>query len=113
MLGMCTDMAAALDEVKDELNDHVVLAPQDFCDSVGDPSASLASAPVSRSTRGGRDTHFFMTCTLTFCISTFWLNSGGNLVLLSSFASTPVAMVAVVFQAFARTARRGRGLWLG
>jgi hypothetical protein len=32
---------------------------------------------------------------LTFCISTFWLNSGGNLVLLSSFASTPVAMAAV------------------
>lgn len=34
-----------------------------------------------------------MTCRLTFCMSTFWLNSGGNLVLLSSFASTPVAMV--------------------
>ena len=36
-----------------------------------------------------------MTCTLTFCMSTFWLNSGGNLVLLSNFASTPVAMAAV------------------
>ena len=35
-----------------------------------------------------------MTCRLTFCISTFWLNSGGNFVLLRSFASTPVAMVA-------------------
>ncbi len=32
-------MAAALDEVKDELNDHVVLAPQDFYDPIGDPSA--------------------------------------------------------------------------
>ena len=41
--------------------------------------------------------YFFMTCTLTFCMSTFWLNSGGNLVLLRSFASTPVAMAAVLF----------------
>jgi hypothetical protein len=31
---------------------------------------------------------------LTFCMSTFWLNSGGNLVLLRSFASTPVAIAA-------------------
>ena len=31
-------MAAALDEVKDELDDDVVLAAQDFCDAVGDPS---------------------------------------------------------------------------
>lgn len=38
------------------------------------------------------NTHFFMTCRLTFCMSTFWLNSGGNLVLLRSLASTPVAM---------------------
>lgn len=34
-----------------------------------------------------------MTCRLTFCMSTFWLNSAGNLVLLRSLASTPVAMV--------------------
>jgi hypothetical protein len=30
---------------------------------------------------------------LTLVMSTFWLNSGGNFVLLRSFASTPVAMV--------------------
>jgi hypothetical protein len=30
---------------------------------------------------------------LTLVMSTFWLNSGGNLVLLRSFASTPVAMM--------------------
>lgn len=28
-------------------------------------------------------------------MSTFWLNSGGNLVVLSNFASTPVAMIAM------------------
>jgi hypothetical protein len=31
-------MADALDQVKDELDDDVVFAPEDFCDSVGDPS---------------------------------------------------------------------------
>lgn len=39
------------------------------------------------------EAHFFMTCRLTFCMSTFRLNSGGNLVLLRSLASTPVAMI--------------------
>lgn len=34
-----------------------------------------------------------MTCRLTLVMSTFWLNSGGNLVLLRSLASTPVAMM--------------------
>lgn len=42
----------------------------------------------------GLGMHFFITCRLTFCMSTFWLNSGGNFVLLRSFASTPVAMAA-------------------
>jgi hypothetical protein len=39
-----------------------------------------------------RETDFFITSTLTFCMSTFWLNSGGNLVDFSSFWSTEVAM---------------------
>ena len=38
--------------------------------------------------------YFFMTSTLTFCMSTFWLNSAGNLVNLSSLASTLEAMVS-------------------
>lgn len=37
--------------------------------------------------------YFFMTSTLTFCMSTFWLNSAGNFVDLSSLASTLEAMV--------------------
>lgn len=37
--------------------------------------------------------YFFITSTFTFFMSTFWLNSGGNLVCLSSFASTFVAML--------------------
>jgi CHASE2 domain-containing sensor protein len=43
-----------------------------------------------------QEAYFFITWTLTFCMSTFWLNSGGNLVLLRSLASTPVAMIAGV-----------------
>lgn len=46
--------------------------------------------------REGLRTYFFMTWRLTLVMSTFWLNSRGNLVLFSSFASTPVAMIAVV-----------------
>ncbi len=69
------------------------------------------SLAVSEEAR--ENTHFFITCTLTFCISTFWLNSGGNLVLLSSFASTPVAMVAADFPGVCRTTRWGCGLLLG
>lgn len=49
----------------------------------------------------GEETDFFMTCRLTFCMSTFWLNSGGNLVLFKSLASTPVAMVGNRFQTLA------------
>jgi hypothetical protein len=41
-----------------------------------------------------------MTCRLTFCMSTFWLNSGGNLVARKSFWSTVVAILQ---------ARRSRG----
>lgn len=44
--------------------------------------------------RRGADTHFFMTWRLTFCMSTFWLNSGGNFVARKSFWSTVAAMVA-------------------
>lgn len=38
-------------------------------------------------------TYFFMTCRLTFCMSTFWENSGGNLVDFMSRASPPDAML--------------------
>lgn len=38
--------------------------------------------------------YFFMTSTLTFCMSTFWLNSAGNFVDLSSLESTLEAMVS-------------------
>ena len=40
-------------------------------------------------------THFFMTSMLTFFMSTFWLNSIGNFVDLSSFVSTLDAMMDV------------------
>lgn len=40
----------------------------------------------------GKITHFFITSMLTLVMSTFWLNSGGNLVCRSSFLSTGVAI---------------------
>ena len=40
-------------------------------------------------------TDFFMTSTLTFSMSTFWLNSGGNFVRFRSFWSTVWAMLTV------------------
>ncbi len=38
-------------------------------------------------------THLFITSRFTFCMSTFWLNSGGNFVDFSILASTEVAML--------------------
>lgn len=55
----------------------------------------LAEGPLEPN--GAREqlwTYFFMTCRLTLVMSTFWLNSGGNLVVLSNLASTPVAMLS-------------------
>ena len=42
----------------------------------------------------GNSAHFFMTSILTLVMSTLRLNSGGNLVRLSSFASTLDAILA-------------------
>lgn len=44
----------------------------------------------------GKATYFFITSILTLVISTFLLNSGGNLVRLISFASTLDAIFARV-----------------
>lgn len=49
---------------------------------------------MDRSCQSASLTYFFMTWRLTLVMSTFWLNSGGNLVVLSNLASTPVAMIA-------------------
>jgi len=38
-------------------------------------------------------TYFFRTSTLTFCMSTFVLNSGGNFVDFNNFASTELAIL--------------------
>lgn len=44
--GRGTDITIALNKVKDKLNDYIVFAPQDFCDSVGDPSFQQPLARV-------------------------------------------------------------------
>lgn len=50
-------------------------------------------------------TNFFMTCRLTFCMSTFLLNSGGNLVDFKSRASTLEAMVGQIGSSTRKKAR--------
>jgi hypothetical protein len=52
----------------------------------------------------GTYTYFFITSTLTFCMSTFWLNSGGNFVDFNNFAST---LLAIVTALRTRSATRG------
>jgi hypothetical protein len=42
--------------------------------------------------------YFFITSMFTFCISTFWLNSGGNLVCARSFWSTELAILVDRFR---------------
>lgn len=42
-----TDMASALDQVENELNDYIVLVAQNLCDAVGNPSVQI---PVSTGT---------------------------------------------------------------
>ena len=56
------------------------------------PAIHLQGQDRKRYPKQDLRSYFFMTSTLTFCISTFWLNSGGNLVDLRSFASTVEAM---------------------
>ena len=92
-----THVSGALNEVEAQLCDDIIFATKNLGDLSCNPSvehgniSTLAETPEGWN---GQSTHFFMTCRLTFCMSTFWLNSGGNFVLLRSFASTPVAMVA-------------------
>lgn len=91
-----THESRALYEVEAQLDDNIILTAQYLRYLAGNPSRysyTLADGGRSRpACSDSTDTHFFMTCRLTFCMSTFWLNSGGNLVLLRSLASTPVAM---------------------
>jgi hypothetical protein len=51
-------------------------------------SGQLGNPPAA-----GTIAYFFITSTLTLFMSTFWLNSGGNLVCRSSFVSTLAAML--------------------
>lgn len=91
-------MSGALDQIEAHLNDDIVFAAQNLGNPVGNPSARTA---VSAGTSGAHDracwgpvTNFLMTCRLTFCMSTFWLNSAGNLVDFKSRASPAEAIVA-------------------
>lgn len=111
--GKATHVSRPLYEVEAKLNDHIVFTAQDLRDLARYPSEQ----EVTRQSRryvietggaGGGLTYFFMTCRLTLVMSTFWPNSGGNLVLLRSFASTPVAMVRRMLDMRCRL-RCGRG----
>lgn len=85
-------MPGPLDQVEAELNHNIVLVTQNVGDPIRNPPDGSVSFHQSAGSREGR-AYFFMTCKLTFCMSTLWRNSGGNLVDLRSCASTLDAMV--------------------
>ena len=89
--GRLTHKSCALEQVEAQLDNNVVFVAQDSQDLASDPPAGSRSA--RKSGAAGIATYFFMTSTLTFFMSTFWLNSGGNLVCRSSFASTLAAIL--------------------
>lgn len=96
--GEVTHVSGSLDEIEAKLNDHIILTAQDLRDLSRYPSERGVTRQSRRAALAREEpvravTYFFMTCRLTLVMSTFWLNSGGNLVLLRSFASTPVAMM--------------------
>lgn len=80
----------SFEQIKAELNHHVVFISQNLRDAASDPSIlfSMLLLLIVR-------THFFMTSILTLFMSTFRLNSGGNLVCRSSLASTLVILTTL------------------
>jgi hypothetical protein len=88
-----TYKAFSFDKVEAQLNHNVVFIAKNFCNLACNPSVHAISLWLKQRLERCH-TNFFMTSTLTFCISTFWLNSGGNFVVLRSFASTLVAIVS-------------------
>ena len=89
-----TYVAGGFNEVEAQLNDNVILCTKDLGYSVRDPSivkVSRAQKPCIRVMP-----YPLITSKLTLFMSTFWLNSGGNLVALKSFWSTVAAMVVAL-----------------
>jgi hypothetical protein len=91
-----THKAFAFDKIEAQLGHNIILIAQDICDLAGDPSALRIVVSLLKPKWESCHTNFFMTSTLTFCMSTLRLNSGGNFVDFNNFASTLVAMLQVV-----------------
>lgn len=79
-----------------ELDNDVILVPQYLGDLTCNPSVGgeKAMSVNRRYRKKPGESHFFITSILTLVISTFLLNSGGNLVRLISLASTLDAIFA-------------------
>jgi len=85
-----------LQHPEDKINDDVVFGVENLDNSLGNPSVWGSQGQfvdVTGGPEGG--TYCFITSRFTFCMSTFLEYSRGNLVLLRSFASTPLAMAMV------------------
>lgn len=109
--GSATYESRSLNQIEAQFDHDIILTAQYLRDLAGDPSrhGTASARTLVASGREGSRTHFFMTCRLTLVMSTFWLNSGGNLVLLRSFASTPVAILGDVWLCDGSRSRRAGG----
>jgi hypothetical protein len=65
-----TYKAFAFDEIEAQLNHDIILIAENFCDLACDPSVHAISLRLKPRLERCH-TNFFMTSTLTFCMSTF------------------------------------------
>ena len=86
-----THVARTLEQIEAQFDYHVIFVTKDLSDLACNPSEVLVSDKLQSA---GRPAYFFMTSIFTFCMSTFWLNSSGNLVCARSFWSTEAAILA-------------------
>lgn len=89
VMAINTYVSGSFNQIETQLNDHIIFAAQNIRYFVGNPSVNFVNTGYgdAADTKSRATTHFFMTCRFTFCMSTFLLNSGGNLVDFKSLAS--------------------------
>lgn len=86
MVQRSTYISGTLNQVEAHFNDNIILVAKNLGDATGDPSVEMLAHATDGCAWCGW-TNFFMTARLTFCMSTFLLNSGGNLVVFNNRAS--------------------------
>jgi len=91
-----TYIARAFQEVEAQFDNDIIFISKNLGDTTSNPSVTESNQSTNCfSIRiRGRRSYFFITSMFTLVMSTFRENSGGNLVDLSNFRSTGVAIFA-------------------